>query len=145
MQTHVHFPENLTEFFDGLVKHLESDDLLVKALSPTQTAPSCATARSATQDSLVRLMLSVEDIQSKLLTWLLEKIAIIALTEEDGASNTQSVNKPQLILSQIRWLDRIVNGSELADKLYEILEASPQRVQQEIIICLPVRFYNQHT
>lgn len=82
-------------------------------------------------------MLSIEDIQPKFLTWLLEKMATIALTE-DPQRDTQAVNKPQLILSQIRWLDRIINGAELADKLHEILEASPQSVQQDIIISLPV-------
>jgi hypothetical protein len=43
----------------------------------------------------------------------------------------------QLILSQICWLDSIVNGAALSGSMIEILNASPESVQREIILRLP--------
>ena len=44
---------------------------------------------------------------------------------------------PQLILSQLRWLDRGVSQENLVSKILEILDASSIMVQHEIIACLP--------
>ena len=51
--------------------------------------------------------------------------------------NTQQGNIPRLILSAVRWLDKIVSGDGLADKMLEILDATSSYQQVEVISALP--------
>ena len=100
-------------------------------------------ARGNIQESTIRLLLQIDDLQTKLISWLLEKLAIISLNDgpgpagDAGTKENTPVNKPQLILSQLRWLDRIVDGNALTDKFLDILEATSDQVSQEVIACLP--------
>ena len=93
------------------------------------------------QDSLVRLLLGVEidTVHSTLSSWLLEKLALVSLENDDDAAAAADSRRslPQLILSQFRWLCRTVSREGLVDKILEILEASSVSVQHEIIACLP--------
>ena len=80
---------------------------------------------------MVRLLLGVDEVQVPLSSWLLEKLAIVSFDFEDddnfrAASNSakSKLSLPQLILSQLRWLDRSVSREHLVDKILEILEGS---------------------
>ena len=72
---------------------------------------------------------------------LLEKLALVSLENEDSEAENSLMapqhSLPQLILSQLRWLDRGVSQENLVSKILEILEASSIMVQHEIIACLP--------
>ena len=143
----INHPINVDQFLSNFITYLESDEtdeILVKALQPTRTsAYALEKARGNIQESTIRLLLQIDDLQTKLISWLLEKLAIISLNDEPGpAGDTGTkentpVNKPQLILSQLRWLDRIVDGNALTDKFLDILEATSDQVSQEVIACLP--------
>ena len=61
-----------------LEEYCEDEDFLRKCLGPTVTSAACDTARSSHQDSLLRLLLQVPDMQPRLLTLLLERMAEIA-------------------------------------------------------------------
>lgn len=89
---------------------------------------------------MVRLLLGIDEIHDKLSEWMLEKLALISLENEDPTpvgDNNVLKNLPQLILSQLKWLDRGVMGQSLVSKILEILEASSAIVQHEIIASLP--------
>ena len=146
------YPLNIDQFLSGFIRYLESeeedDKILVKALQPTRTSSvALDKSRGPVQESVVRLLLQIDDLQTKLISWLLEKLTIISLNDDEpnqnGGSNgmtnieNASVNKTQLILSQLRWLDRIVDGSALTDKFLEILGATSDQASQEVIACLP--------
>ena len=103
-----------------------------KCLTATDTSLQCDTARSSKQDSLIRLLLNVEDLQPKLLTLLLEKLAETSIVQE-GQEETQAENIPRLLLASMRWLDRIVDGSGMADKIMEILSVTSKFHQVEVI------------
>ncbi len=73
----------------------------------------------AVQDSLVRLLLGVDQVHVKLSTWLLEKLALVSLENETSydlalaGPDAPQHKLPQLILSQLRWLDRGVSQENL--------------------------------
>ena len=104
------YPENIDKMAETLSSWMEDETFLIKCLSPTDTSQSCSTARSSKQDSLLRLLLNVDELQPKLLQMLLEKLAEISIVDE-GAEETQSHNIPRMILSSMRWLDTIIDGS----------------------------------
>ena len=149
----INYPDNVDHFLSNFVAYLESDgdedyNILIKALQPTRTSPKAPdNARGAVQESTIRLLLQIDDLQTKLIGWLLEKLALISLDDNEskqncarraiGGSENMLVNKTQLILSQLRWLDQIVDGDALTDKFLEILNATSNQVTQEVIACLP--------
>ena len=49
---------------------------------------------------------------------------------------TKHDNIPRLILSAVRWLDKIVSGKGLAEKIVEILDATSRYQQVEVISAL---------
>jgi len=132
------YPENIDTMFSTLSSWLEDETFLTKCLTPTKTSISCNTARSSQQDSLLRLLLNTNDFQPKLLALLLEKLAEISLMQEgQEMMKSQQANIPRLILSAVRWLDKIVSGDGLADKMLEILDATSRYQQVEVISALP--------
>ena len=146
------FNESVELFVKEVIEILDGDDqVLVQWLQPTKTASSCKNARGPYQDSAIRLLLNVDFIQPTLSSWLLEKMALVALEESDqddqiaaksqgkmnGLTQPIEMNKPQLILSHLRWLNKIVKGEEMVDKILEVLDGVPTRIQQEVIVCLP--------
>lgn len=145
VNTHMDYPENIISMTETLSKWFDEETLLIKCLEPTKTSGNCGTARSEIQDSLVRLLLSVEDIQPKLLTILLEKLAETSIVQE-GEEQSQAVNIPRMILTSVRWLDKLVDGDGLADKMSEILSATSRYQQVEVIAALPeILPQQQHT
>ena len=95
------YPDNIAEMNDTLVSWFDEEMLLVKCLEATVTSRQCDSARSEHQESLVRLLLRVEDLQPKLLSLLLEKLAETSIMTE-GSETQQRVDIPRLILSSIR-------------------------------------------
>ena len=48
-----------------------------------------------------------------------------------------SASIPKEILNHFRWLNRLVRESAFVEKILEILDAVPEGIKQEIVICLP--------
>ena len=94
------------------------------------------------QDSVVRLLLGIDDVYASLSSWLLDKLAVVSFENETSdefimGGRAPNQGLPQLILGQFRWLDRGVSRENLVDKILEILGATSVEVQHEIIACLP--------
>ena len=122
---------------DQFKQYLEVDNaVLIKALTPVQFTSKVQTSQDP--ESLIRLLLNIEIIQPPLGIWLVEKMTIIALDNEDEP-NSIMTNVPKLILNHFRWLNVIKTPKELFDKLFEILEAeaTPDPMTTEIIASLP--------
>ena len=130
------FPENIEGMTETLGSWLEDEVFLTKCLTATDTSVQCDTARSSKQDSLMRLLLNVADLQPKLLPMLLEKLAETSIVQE-GQEETMAENIPRLLLASMRWLDRIVDGAGMADKMTEILSITSRYQQVELIAALP--------
>ncbi|GFO21237.1 fanconi anemia group d2 protein [Plakobranchus ocellatus] len=92
----------------------------------------------AVPDSAVRLLLGTDVIQSPLMVLLLDKLLIFWGEEDDYMFHQgQMVYIPRLLLSQFRFLDRIVDGKELTRKLLTVLTSTSLEVQKEILACVP--------
>ena len=64
------------------------------------------------------------------------------MQEGQEMMGTQQGSFPRLILSAVRWLDKIVSGDGLAEKMVEILDATSK--YQQVISALPEIIPDQH-
>ena len=88
------------------------------------------------QDSLLKLLLNIDDFQPPLVKLLLEKLAEISVVTE-GQEEQQETNVPRLILAALRWLDKLVDSAGLVEKMQEILEVASDYHRLEVIMALP--------
>ncbi|XP_041347848.1 LOW QUALITY PROTEIN: Fanconi anemia group D2 protein-like [Gigantopelta aegis] len=131
------YPDVLEDFLQGFQDYIENVSRFYKSLMPTLTSVECESARSSTQNSLVRILLGMDIIQPKLVTLLLEKLPEFVGDDDNIFEEGEKVFLPRLLLSQFRWLDRIICSKDLTVKLLEIIEVTSFDVQREIISCLP--------
>ncbi|XP_004738565.1 Fanconi anemia group D2 protein isoform X4 [Mustela putorius furo] len=72
------------------------------------------------QDSFRRCLLSCERLQ-----------------DEEASVNSDGLNMPRLIISQLKWLDRIVDGKDLTTKLMQLISIAPLYLQHDFVTSLP--------
>eukprot|EP00117_Sycon_ciliatum_P036884 scpid12328/ scgid27700/ Fanconi anemia group D2 protein len=130
--------EELREcFLEGLHEHIEDSERLQQSVMFTALSNDCGTESqdlAGTRcDSLLRLCLSVDSIQTAVVAMMLEKLPEFA---EDDAS-TQTVDMPAVIITQLRWLDRVVDPEALSEKLLEMITVTNIAIQREIVAALP--------
>ncbi|XP_005107672.1 Fanconi anemia group D2 protein [Aplysia californica] len=130
--------EDVETFLEEFGEYIDDQQRFHKSLQPCTVSDDSESTSGTVADSVLRLFLGVDVIQSPLMTLLLEKLQEFVGEEEDFIFHLgQKVYVPRLVLSQFRFLDRIVDGKELTKKLMEILGSSCLDVQKEIIACLP--------
>ena len=104
-----------------------SADELRLALQPTRVAGPVAPASEGAwsqgaKDSVVRLLLHCDSLQKELAA-LLFTLLPEHQDEMEGAGAVRArMPLPKLILSQFRWLERIVDGGALLESLEEVLQ-----------------------
>uniref|UniRef100_A0A3P8UR59 FA complementation group D2 n=1 Tax=Cynoglossus semilaevis TaxID=244447 RepID=A0A3P8UR59_CYNSE len=59
------------------------------------------------------------------------------LSDGDDSVSDGGLNIPRLIITQLKWLDRVVDSKELAAKLMELVSVAPVDVVRDIITSLP--------
>lgn len=139
-QADVAYPEKVNAFNQEAQAYLENGEALNHALMPCHSEVSGANPQ---ENSLIRILLQIEEVQPKFLPWLLEQLALIALNEDENSAGlslvqrAQQVNVPRLILSQVSLLNKIVHPESLSDKITEILDAVPTKAQFDVISALP--------
>ncbi|XP_021343216.1 Fanconi anemia group D2 protein-like [Mizuhopecten yessoensis] len=137
LKRHDNYPEVVDEFVDGFQEFIEDQSRFHYSLLPTNTTSDCDSARSGGQDCAIRLMLGVDLLQPKLMNTLLEKLAEFMEDEDSIFDHGEKVNIPRLLMSQFRWLDSIINGKEVTNKMLEMIGIVSLDIQREIITCLP--------
>ena len=80
--------------------------------------------------SLVRLLLNIDEVQPRLVTIILKRFT--NATKEERPLATE-VNLPSLILSQMAWLNRIIEPTLVVDTLLNLLNTSNSVIKKEII------------
>ncbi|KAF8943507.1 Fanconi anemia group D2 protein [Haplosporangium gracile] len=118
-------------FLEGLQEHLEDADNLRICLIPIIKTSDKGQQAFSNGESLVRILLSIDIIQSGLMEALLERIFAF-LSDEEKESPT-----PKLILQQMRWLNNIIEPAQLSAKLLEVIGVSSVAIQRDIITSLP--------
>ncbi|XP_061689919.1 Fanconi anemia group D2 protein isoform X2 [Syngnathoides biaculeatus] len=129
------YPSILKEFIAGLESHIEDADRFRNCLLPCVPRMADADSRciSSFQESLLRMLLGIEILQTLIINMLLEKLPEYMLSSADDAG----LSIPRVIINQLKWLDRVVESKELAAKLMELLSVAPVDVQRDIISSLP--------
>ena len=90
----------------------------------------------AVKDSLVRLLLHVDPLQAGVAKALLEMLpALQAELEPESAHGGMPL--PKLLLSQFRWLERVVDGEALLDAVGEMLQVVDPPLKRELVAIVP--------
>ncbi|ESO88868.1 hypothetical protein LOTGIDRAFT_125515 [Lottia gigantea] len=134
MKAHETYPETVNELLEGLQNYMSEDKRFHKVLMPTITSTDCDNARASIQDSVVRILMGVDMLQNDVMNMLLEKLPEFI---GDAEYNGEKLFVPHLLLSQFRWLDRIIDCKKLSKKLIEMISITSLDIQREIITCLP--------
>ena len=92
------------------------------ALQPTRATDKEAFASDGVKDSLVRLLLQCQTIQSDVATSLLELLAEYQTEIDHHASSHAHMPLPKLILIQFRWLEVVVNGAQILETIRQMLQ-----------------------
>ncbi|KRX61694.1 Fanconi anemia group D2 protein [Trichinella sp. T9] len=82
------------------------------------------------EDSLIRLLLRVDELQADVAVCLLNILLKHSTQEPENEF-------PQLIINQFRYLERIADSRKLFSHFLKIVEIAPAWIQQEIFYCLP--------
>ena len=130
-------------FLDGL-RAFSADEAALRALlQPLRASASLVGGESSgagasvLADSLARVLLGVDDLQTDVLTLLLERLCDHFVSVADGATGISADRLPRQILHQLRWLDHLVEPTKVVSRLTELLGIAPPDVQREIILALP--------
>jgi len=94
--------------------------------------PTVGTDSSA-HDSLVRLLLHVDALQSDVAAGLMQ---LLPDYQEDEVSSG-AMSTTRLILSQFRWLEHIVDGAALVDAASEMMQVADAPLKRELLLVLP--------
>lgn len=127
-------PEVIKQFIEGFRVYVEEPKRFHKSLLP------CVLTQDddrVFQGSLIKILLGVDSIQTPLITVLLEKLP--EFSEEDCTilEHGEKVDVPHLLMSQLQWLDAIIDSKEVTGKLLEIISITCEDMQREIISSLP--------
>nr|XP_057911757.1 Fanconi anemia group D2 protein [Doryrhamphus excisus] len=135
LQKSPRYPGIVQEFISGLESYIEDADRFRNCLLPCvpRLPDGDSSSVSSFQESLLRMLLGIEMLQTLIINTLLEKLPEYMLSSTDEAG----LSIPRLIINQLKWLDRVVDCKDLATKLMELLSAAPVDVQRDIISSLP--------
>ncbi|XP_076603581.1 Fanconi anemia group D2 protein [Chaetodon auriga] len=135
LQKSSRFPVIVQEFTTGLESHIEEPERFRNCLLPCvpRLSDGDSSCVSSFQESLLRMLLGIEMLQTFIINVVLEKVPEFML---DGTGDG-GLSIPRIIINQLKWLDRIVDSKELATKLMELVSVAPLEVQRDIITSLP--------
>ncbi|KAK5872378.1 hypothetical protein PBY51_013089 [Eleginops maclovinus] len=135
LQKSPRYPGIVQEFTAGLESHIEEPGQFRNCLLPCvpRLSDGDSSCVSSFQESLLRMLLGIEMLQTSIINTLIEKIPEFML---DGAGDG-GLSIPHIIINQLKWLDRVVDSKELAVKLMELVSVAPVEVQRDIITSLP--------
>lgn len=135
--------ENATRFEETLGQLLDNIATLKACLLPLLPASiSSASSQSSLysaygasiQESLVRILLELPKLQTRLLALLIEKLPEFEYRDGDSIED----NMPKLILGQFRWLPWIENSTAIAEAFIGALSlASSSSLKHDIITWIP--------
>ncbi|XP_070814866.1 Fanconi anemia group D2 protein [Chaetodon trifascialis] len=135
LQKSSRYPAIVQEFTTGLESHIEDPERFRNCLLPCvpRLSDGDSSCVSSFQESLLRMLLGIEMLQTSVINVLLEKVPEFML---DGTGDG-GLSIPRIIINQLKWLDRIVDSKVLATKLMELVSVAPVEVQRDIITSLP--------
>ncbi|KAM4612640.1 Fanconi anemia group D2 protein [Polymixia lowei] len=129
------YPGIVQEFITGLESHIEDPERFRNCLLPCvpRTSDGDSSSVSSFQESLLRMLLGIEMLQTSVINTLFEKLPEFMFNgTADGG-----LNIPRVIVNQLKWLDRVIDSKDLATKLMQLVSVAPVEIQRDIITSLP--------
>ncbi|CAG8586282.1 6722_t:CDS:10 [Funneliformis caledonium] len=132
--SHPQYPDPIINQFLEVLQELFDEDPVqfIACLQPLSV--NGQSRFGTTADSLVRILLGIDFIQSNLIDQLLERLPTF-ISDSDNDNVESPI--PRLILQQLKWLEYTVNPLRLVDKILEMIPITPLGIQREIITSLP--------
>ena len=133
----------IEKFQDLLGVYLDQGSNFLISLLPTKVNPSLisstATNHSMNQDSFIKLLAEMDDLQSGVFDYLLEKLPCCDDEKENEKQLLNlTINVSTYILNQFRCLPKILNSEALCKKITDLIFLiSSVKVKKELISCLP--------
>ncbi|XP_074054698.1 Fanconi anemia group D2 protein isoform X2 [Macrotis lagotis] len=128
------YPKTVEEFISGLESYIEDRDCfrncLLSCERPQEEETSVATPY---YKSLIKLLLGIDNLQPAIIRILFEKLPEFLFE----SVNNDGLNMPRLIINQLKWLDRIIDGKDLTTKIMQLISIAPVTVQHDLITSLP--------
>ncbi|XP_013364551.1 PREDICTED: Fanconi anemia group D2 protein isoform X2 [Chinchilla lanigera] len=138
LKKHPSYPKVIEEFVSGLESHIEDHDTFRNCLlscerlqdEESRSEGSMGTSYSK---SLIKLLLGIDILQPAIIKTLFEKLPEFLFVKV----NSDGINMPRLIISQLKWLDRVVDGKDLTTKIMQLISVAPVCLQHDFITSLP--------
>ncbi|KAJ8902489.1 hypothetical protein NDN08_006892 [Rhodosorus marinus] len=107
-----------------------------RSLVPFRSPDECTSSKFLFgRDTLVKVLLAIDSLQTGVLNVLLQRIPELTMEEDEGGESYTDLAK--LAVSQMRWLDFVVDGAALSETLLDVISACPERIQRELILVTP--------
>ncbi|XP_076125182.1 Fanconi anemia group D2 protein [Alosa pseudoharengus] len=134
LKKHPRYPGIIQEFINGLESHIEDPQHFRNGLLPCVPRLNDEDSNSVSyQESLMRLLLGIEMLQTPVINILFEKLPEFMF---DGVGE-DGLNVPRIIMNQLKWLDRVMDSTDLASKLMQLVFVASLEVQRDVITSIP--------
>ncbi|XP_044772399.1 Fanconi anemia group D2 protein isoform X2 [Neomonachus schauinslandi] len=134
LRKHPSYPKIIEEFVSGLESYIEDQDSFRNCLlSCERLQDEEASIGTSYSKSLIKLLLGIDILQPAIIKTLFEKLPEFLFENV----NSDGLNMPRLIISQLKWLDRIVDGKDLTTKLMQLISIAPLYLQHDFVTSLP--------
>ncbi|XP_046951462.1 Fanconi anemia group D2 protein [Lynx rufus] len=134
LKKHPSYPQIIEEFVSGLESYIEDQDSFRNCLlSCERLQDEEASMGASYSKSLIKLLLGIDILQPAIIKTLFEKLPEFLFEKV----NSDGLNMPRLIISQLKWLDKIVDGKDLTTKVMQLISIAPLYLQHDFVTSLP--------
>ncbi|XP_006872269.1 PREDICTED: Fanconi anemia group D2 protein [Chrysochloris asiatica] len=134
LRKHPSYPQVTEEFVSGLESYIEDQDCFRNCLlSCERLQDEEASMSTPYSKSLIKLLLGIDILQPAVIKTLFEKLPEFLFENQ----NSDVISMPHLIISQLKWLDRIVDSKDLTTKIMQLISIAPVPLQHDFITSLP--------
>ncbi|XP_025777006.1 Fanconi anemia group D2 protein [Puma concolor] len=134
LRKHPSYPQIIEEFVSGLESYIEDQDSFRNCLlSCERLQDEEASMGASYSKSLIKLLLGIDILQPAIIKTLFEKLPEFLFENV----NSDGLNMPRLIISQLKWLDKIVDGKDLTTKVMQLISIAPLYLQHDFVTSLP--------
>ncbi|XP_027719829.1 Fanconi anemia group D2 protein isoform X2 [Vombatus ursinus] len=134
LRKHPSYPKAVEEFISGLESYIEDRDCFRNCLLSCERLQEEETSMvTPYYKSLIKLLLGIDSLQPAIIRILFEKLPEFLYE----SVNNDGLNMPRLIINQLKWLDRIIDGKDLTTKIMQLISIAPVTLQHDLITSLP--------
>lgn len=134
LKKHPSYPKIIEEFVCGLESYIEDREVFRNCLLPCERLQEEGSSTdNSFCKSLIKLLLGIDILQPAIVKTLFEKLPEFFFE----SNSSDGISMPQLIINQLKWLDRVVDGKDLTTKIMQLINIAPEQLQHDLITSLP--------